>query len=186
MYRPAASRSLTWPAGMTALRLNGAAWASTGSLAYWPPASAARTTSAWTRPMRSMIGVSLNGASAMDSATLAVPMTWLTYSTTFLCWSVIRSTISGSSGTVLEFSTREESETTFHAPPSYSTSKSKQVSRWPQHSGSDSTTVFPVSLLTTRRCGISLWAWPTRTASMPGTCSASATETFSAHGSWSP
>ncbi len=179
MYRPAASRSFTVPAGMSAVRLNGAACASTGSFAYVVEASAAFTVSAWMRPIRSMIGTSLYGASAIDRFSLQVPIGWLTYLTTFLCCSVSSFTIFGSSGTVLEFSTRAESEVTCHSPLSNSTSKSKQESRWPQQSGSERTTVFPVCLLTIRRCGTSLWVWPTSTASIPGTVSAISPEASS-------
>ena len=46
--------------------------------------------------------------------------------------------------------------------------------------------VLAGAVLVTKRSGISLWAWPTRIASTPGTCSATSDAAFSGYGSASP
>ena len=60
------------------------------------------------------------------------------------------------------------------------------VTRIPQYSGSLSSTSRPVTSLVTLSSGTSMWACPTRTASMSGTCSASWRLAFSGYGSASP
>ena len=80
---PPASRIVTSPAGISAVREKHDACDSTGSAAYSVPASAAFTVSACTWLIRSMIGASLYGASTVVIASVDVPITWLTYATTF-------------------------------------------------------------------------------------------------------
>jgi hypothetical protein len=58
MYMPATSRTETSPAGIPAVRLNGAAMDSTGSDAYGVPARPAFTDSAWTKLMKSSAAAS--------------------------------------------------------------------------------------------------------------------------------
>ena len=60
------------------------------------------------------------------------------------------------------------------------------VTRMPQYSGSLSSTCWPVVSFVTNFCGISTWAWPTRIASIPGTCAASRLLAFSGYGRASP
>lgn len=159
---------------------------STGRAAYAPPARAAFTVSAWTTLIRSMIGSSFHGASAVVMTAVEVPMTWLTYATTFSCSSARSPVIFGSSATVFELRTCAATFSTTQRPFSHTRSKSKRVRRWPHLSGSDRTTSLPVSLFFTRYSAISVCAWPTRIASMPGTCSATSPAAFSMWGSWSP
>ena len=85
----------------------------------------------------------------------------------------------GSASTVLVFSDVAAFDVIVQRLRSRLSWKSIRVSRWPHFDGSDSSTCAPVAVLVTKRCGMSLCAWPKRIASMPGTCSAISADGFS-------
>ena len=105
-----------------------------------------------------MIGASLYRASTVVSVCVAVPTTWLTYSTTFACSSDNNLVIFGSSATVLELSTFDETDSTLQRPFSKTSSMSNSDSRSAYANGSDNTTVLPVFALVTLNSGISTCA----------------------------
>src|SRR5690349_14916516 len=173
------------PAGMSAVREKGAATEMRGSAAS-DADRPALTVCIWTSWMKSMMGTSFQQDSAAERSAVQVPTAVLTYFTTS-SWSASRSfLISGSSSTVLGLRVCADLPTTFQRPCSSSTSKSKTLRRYPQQYGSERSTSSPDSAFLTVYDGTSTCVWPTRIASMPGTCSATRLEAFSTYGRASP
>lgn len=114
MYSPATSRTVTLPAGIRAVRLKGAAIDSTGVFSSAVPTRPALTAWACTKLMRSTAAESSQHAVAPVISCLQVPMTPLTYSSTFWCAGRTRSATCLSSGAVLAFNKVADAEATCH------------------------------------------------------------------------
>ncbi|MGH1553911.1 hypothetical protein ACRAWF_23940 [Streptomyces sp. L7] len=76
-----------------------------------------------------MIGASLYRASTVVSVAVAVPTTWLTYSTTSACSSFSNRVIFGSSATVFASRSEAATDSTVQRPFSKTNSKSNTLNR---------------------------------------------------------